>query len=179
MTYGIHDAILERLQAFLQDALIDNITGPDDAKAGVVKIGPLQGDPEPDDARISVEIYGNDPLSDETADEGEDQIVEVECGGACTWSRKFTLRVRLLFDRTRETLDECREITSTVKERIEIALLKENFVGIASGNEYVSRGPLAGNMRIKTHQGGGPPDSFDFRITITFDVLTTRTGVFS
>jgi len=175
---GIHDAVMNRTQAMLQKALITDIGEDDPALAGVVKVGPLQGEPEPDDARISICIYENDPDDLEGA-EWQDRVTEVECGGVVTFERRFTIKGRMLLVDTGEELTVARSIASTVKERIEIALLKEQYVGIASGNEYVARGPLADAIVSNLRQGGGPPDAFDISFKIRFDILTTRTGVFS
>ena len=45
----------------LQTALIDDIDPADNVRAGVVMAGPLQGNPIPDIARISVTVSENDP----------------------------------------------------------------------------------------------------------------------
>lgn len=169
---------MNRTQAMLQAALIDNIDLADAAIAGVVKVGPLQGEPEPDTARISVCIYENDP-DDFEGSEWQDRVMEVECGGVVTFERRFTIKGRMLLADTREELAAARSIASTVKERIEIALLKEQYVGVAAGNEYVARGPLADAIASNLRQGGGPPDAFDISFKIRFDILTTRTGVFN
>jgi len=175
---GIHDAVMIRTQAMLQAALIDDIDEDDPARAGVVRIGPLQGEPEPDTARISVCIYENDP-EDMEGGEWLDRISEVECGGAATFQRRFTIISRGLFVNTKENLTNARAYMSTLKERIEIAILKEQYIGIVAGNEYVARGPLAMGITSVLRQGGGPPDSYDIFLKIRFEILTTRTGVFT
>ncbi|HEY45702.1 MAG TPA: hypothetical protein G4O14_02825 [Anaerolineae bacterium] len=175
---GIHDAVLLHTQAVLQAALIDDIDPGDAAIAGVIKIGPLQGEPEPDEARISICIYANDP-DDVDGSEWQDRVVEVECGGVVTFERRFTIKGRMLLETTRENLAQARQIGSTVKERIEIAILKEMYTGVVSGNEYVARGPCAEAITSTLRQGGGPPDAFDLSFKVRFDVLTTRTGVFT
>lgn len=175
---GIHDAVLLATQVMLQKALITDIAEEDPARAGVVKIGPLQGEPEPDDARISVCIYENDP-DDISGSEWQDNVLHVECGGVVTFERRFTIKGRMLLVNTREALAASRAIASTLKERIEIALLREQYVGVTSGNEYVARGPLADAVVSSLRQGGGPPDAFDISFKIRFDILTTRTGVFT
>lgn len=182
MTTGIHLAIMNHIKATLQKALIDDWEPEEDedvdpAQAGVVKLGPLQGDPEPDDARISVTIYENDPDNFDTNEEWGDSVYDIECGGAITFSRKFTVKVRCLYETTQEGLDSALEIASTVKERLEVALLTDKFTNVVSGNERVSRGILAQLLQINMRQSGGPPDAYDFHIRARFDVLTTRTGV--
>ena len=177
MTEGIVNEILEYTQVQLENALINNIADDDPAQAGVVKIGPLQGDPDPDQARISVVINHNDP---ENIDGPWRDFIEiVEIGGVVTWVRRFTINIRCLLETTKETLDEARPIAAIVRDRTELTLLKELFTGIATDDEYVSRGPMATSLKSDMIQGGGPPDSYDFHIKVYFDVYTTRTGVFT
>ncbi len=177
MTEGIVDQILEHVQSVLDAALITNIAENDTARAGVVKIGPLQGEPDPDVARISVEVHHNDPENIDGPWRDVIQIVEI--GGVVTWSRRFTVKIRCLLETTREDLDASREIAAVIRDRAELAILKELFVGIQTDNEYVSRGPMATSLKSDMLQGGGPPDAYDFHIKIYFDVYTTRTGVYT
>ena len=177
MTEGIVNEILEYTQAQLEAALITNISASDKSRAGVVKIGALQGEPDPDVARISIEVHHNDP---ENIDGPWRDFIEiVEIGGVVTWVRRFTVKIRCLLESTKETLDEARPIAAIVRDRAELALLKELFTGVATDDEYVSRGPMATSLKSDMLQGGGPPDSYDFHIKIYFDVYTTRTGVFT
>lgn len=176
MSSGIHNAVMSALLALLTDALITNVDPADDAIAGAVVLGPLQGEPmDPDEARISVEIHENDPDKTDQL-EWADQVYEVEIGGTVTWIRRFSIRARGLFETSRETLDEARAIMSTLADRIEVTLLT-SLVTASDGNEYVSRGPQAEDLEISVLQGGGPPDSYDFLVKIRFSVLTTRTAV--
>jgi len=177
MTYGIHDAIMQRLVTRLTQDLITGIDESDPARVGAIKLGPLQGEPEPDTARISLTIHENDPNASDS-ESWDDQVYDIECGGAITYERRFTIKVRALMELTKENLDEARKIASTLVERIEGSLLKEMFTGVSSGNEYVARGVFAESLTSKIHQGGGPPDAYDFTIRTRFDVLTTRTGVY-
>jgi hypothetical protein len=169
---GIHEAILDSVQARLQSSLIDDLPAGDTAAAGVVKIGPLQGDPDPDTARISVELYDNDP-----DDQGvwDDTIYEIECGGGVTWKRRFTVKARCLLETTQEDLEGSRAVASTVRSRIEHALLSLSLSGVASENEYVSRGVFSWSMRSEMTQSGGPPASYDYLIKVRFEVLTSET----
>ena len=151
MTEGIVNEILEFTQAQLEAALITNIATTDPARAGVVKIGALQGDPDPDVARISVVIHHNDP---ENIDGPWRDFIEiVEIGGVVTWARRFTVTIRCLLETTKETLDEARPIAAIVRDRTELALLKELFTGIQTDDEYVSRGPMASSLKSDMLQG--------------------------
>ena len=177
--YGIHDLILEKIQTSLTTVLITNVTDTN-TKAGVVKIGPLQGDPAPDTARISVTIHENDPdaiikgaVSGMT-DNWSDQVEEMEVGGATTYRRAFSLKVRCLLANTKEDLDQARQYASQVRQRIEEALPKISFSGITSGTEFVSRGIYSDDIKSEMLQSGGPPDTYDYHIKFRFSVLTTR-----
>ena len=178
---GIHDLILEKVQTELITALITNVS--DETKAGVVKIGDLQGDPAPDTARISVTLHENDPEAivgggvTGMKDSWNDEVVEMEVGGAVTQKRAFTVKARCLFANTREEQDLARQYASSVRQRIEETLTKISFNGVTSGTEYIARGIFAYDMKSEMLQGGGPPDTYDYHIKIRFSVLTTRTGV--
>jgi hypothetical protein len=181
----IHDAILEKLQAELERALITEVPEGDDTRAGVVKIGPLQGEPDPDVARISVELYANDPGQElpgsgvgSTTEAWDDTPDEIEIGGGITWRRRFTAYARCLLDTTQEDSDNARRIASTVRSRIERTLLGLRFGGLSDGAETVVRGVLSENLRATSIQSGGP-GAYDHHIKIRFEVLTfERVGVF-
>lgn len=179
---GIHDAVMNYVRDALEAALITSIT--DDTRAGVIKLGPLQGEPDPDIARISVEVYENDPdrfidgalsaMREEWSDMPE--MIEIGNGhGLITWRRRFTAKIRCLFDISKENLDEARKTASTVRNRVEKTLSELGFAGVVSDDgEYVSRGIASASLRGETFQSGGPPDSYDFFIKFRFEVLTTK-----
>jgi len=179
---GIHDAVVEYVQVALQEALITAIPTSDNTRVGVVKIGHLQGDPSPDEARISVTIHENDPdqfvkgALTGLSSAWHDEIQEVEMGGTVTTDRKFSVKVRCLFEGTREDLASARGITSTVRDRIEMALLRLSFNGVQTDKEFVSRGVISTDYATEELQAGGPPDAFDYHFKIRFSIWTTRNG---
>lgn len=174
----IHDVIKDRIQSILQAKLIDEIDPADNAIPNLIMQGPLQGQMDPDAARIYVNIFENDP--DGVIGDGLnastksyfDAIEEVELGGAVTWRRYFTIRARCLLVNSAESLAVAKQIASKVRSRIEKAMLKGSFGDLSSDGEYVSRGPLNGEIDGETFQSGGP-DSYDFHITIHIQLLTT------
>lgn len=178
---GIHDAILSYLKTQLTLDLITNVTGV--TKAGIVKIGDLQGEPAPDDARISVTLYMNDPDSfisgslTSVKDSWEDEVYDFEIGGAITWKRRFTLKVRFLYANSREELDEARRITTLVRDCATERLLSYNFNGVVVGTEYAANTIANKSIHSESLQSGGPPDAYDYFVKIRFEVLTTKTGV--
>ncbi len=103
MTEGIVNVIVEYVQAQLEAALITNIADNDTSRPTVIKIGPLQGEPDPDTARISVEVHHNDP--EDLDGKWRDVIEIVEIGGVVTWARRFTVKLRGLLEASREGLD--------------------------------------------------------------------------
>lgn len=175
---GIHNEILKRLQAELQKAFIDDILVGDPTRAGVILLGPLQGDPDPDVARISITLHENDPeamLGKELGGNNgswNDEIEEVEVGSCVTWKRRFTVKARCLLEQTQENLSDAREIASTIRSRIEAALLKIKFTGIATADEYVSRNAYSEHIQGEMVQSGGP-GAYDFHVKIRFEVLST------
>jgi hypothetical protein len=175
--------LMEHIRDGLQKTLIDNVPAGDPTRAGAVKIGPFQGDPTPEEGRITINIDENDPdrivkggvtgMSDDWSDE----VDEIECGGAATMTRRFTIKVRCLFTQTREDETEARRIAYTVRGRIETYLKKLAFISVRTDNEYVARGPLSSELSAEMTQAGGPPDAFDFIIKFHFSVLTTQIGL--
>jgi hypothetical protein len=171
-TIDIHEAVMDHLQEILEDALINNIGEDDEARAGIVIQGKLQGEPvDPDDARITVEIFENDPS-------GQflwfDRVVMVETNGVVTMGRRFLIRIWALLEETQENLAAARKIASTLKARLEKAILSELWTGVQSTEgEYIARGALARSMRTYVKQGGGP-ESYDFRIYSAFEIWTTK-----
>lgn len=177
----IHAALINFLREQLEKSFVTDIPPGDKTRGGVVKLGPLQGDPDPDVARISLEVYYNDP--DQTLrgsgmggapEAWDDQVEEVEVGGCITWKRRFTVKTRCLLEQSREALGDAHLIASTVRSRLEKALLFMDFSGIGTDDEYVARGITSESLRGEMIQAGGPPDSYDFHIKVRFDVLTTE-----
>lgn len=176
----IHEDILDYIEAELKKALIDNVPEDDPARAGIVTQGDLQGDPDPDAARISVTLHENDPdtilnVSGTTGFTGswEDEVAETEIGGAVTWNRRFTVKARYLFINTKEDKAGAQRIARTVRERIERALLNMTFIGVGTPEEYVSRCVASETLKGEMLQAGGPPDAFDYFIKVRFDIQTT------
>ena len=180
---SIHNLILDKVEASLLEALYTNIPTDDTARVGVVIQGPLQGNPDPDQARISITLYENDPdafygAAGSTSMSGAwiDEVSEIECGGSLTWNRRFTVKGRCLFVNTAENLATGRQIASEVRSRIERALLTIDFADVYDDSEYVSRAVFSGSLKGEIVQAGGPPDAYDYHIKIRFDLQTT-TGV--
>jgi hypothetical protein len=161
------DAIKTALQAHLENKLIAEIAEDDVARASVVKIGPLQGEPELEDAPLSVEIYQNDP---EKPDEWFDEIIEWEMPRTAVWSRKFVILYRVLLTETGESLAQGLAIASTLKSRIEYALNTMAWGDVVASDESIETCPLD-DMVSKLDQGGGP-NEYDYSGKIRFTVIT-------
>jgi hypothetical protein len=152
----------------LTEVMITNVDESDPTRAGAVKVGPLQGEPDVDVARISVEIYHNDP---ENPEEWVDEIVEWEMPRNPIWARRFTILWRALLVDTREELAEALDIASTLKARIEGTLFDMSWVVTADDESVV--GPMLDDMTSEMIQGGGPGEH-DWSGKVMFDVLTMR-----
>jgi hypothetical protein len=180
---GIHDEILNTLRDQIEEDLIAQIADDDPARAGVVKLGDLQGDPDPDTARIAITLHENDPDTFRSGSftgmigHWSDEVEEVEIGGAITWKRRFSVKARCLLVNTKEDLATARDIASTVRTRLEASILRTDFGGILVDNEYVSLPVISENILGEMIQGGGPPDSYDYQIKMRFQVLTTKREV--
>jgi hypothetical protein len=184
--YEIEDSIHNAIMHHVKDAIVDQIQDalPDGhpIKPGVVKIGPLLGDPmDPDEARITVMIFENDPDEKDSfqwCDEpASDDYGGLEIGGGITWMRRFTIKVDMYLERTREDVDAARRIAGSLKNRLEEVVMGLSFNNVSIEDEYVSRGAFASTIKSTVRQGGGPPDSYQFHIKLRFEVLTTKTGV--
>jgi hypothetical protein len=183
---NIHDVIINFLVEELTHALITHVDAGDISRAGVVISGPLQGDPDPDQARISVSIYENDPdgflgAAGTSANTGgwNDEVSETECGASVIWNRRFVVKARCLLVNSAEDHATTRTIASTVRSRIENCLLNLDWNDIhdSDTNEYVSRGVIATSMQGEMMQAGGPPDAYDYHIKVRFEIQTTTIGV--
>lgn len=174
----INEIIVDKVIAALQKGLIDDIPADDPTRAGIVMRGPLQGDPDPDQARISVTVHENDPDSfysgavTSMSGAWEDKIAEVYVGGGCTWDRRFSVKARCLTVNTGEGLIQARRIASALRQRIEQILLNIDWTDTGEGSEWVSRPVEYETMRSEALQGGGPPDSYDYLVKVRFDVQT-------
>lgn len=180
----IHKAIMDYTKTRLERDLVSsagNSDPDDDAIPGAIVFGPLQGNPDPDVARISIELYENDPDQEikgsgisQTAEVWKDEVEETECGGTIIWKRRFTMKVRVLLETSREDLENARRIASTVRSRVERSVMSMRFAGVESEGEAVVLGPLSEHLHSETLQTGGPPDAYDFFIKVRFEVLTTQ-----
>jgi len=178
---SVMNLVLEHTRDELIRMLYTDIAEDDKARTNVVKIGFLQGDPDPDEARISVTVFPNDP-DQEIRGSGigtnlapwDDTIYEEEVGGVLTWSRKYTIKARCLFTDGQEAENEAlaRTLAATAKHRIEKAVLKIDYGEISSDSEYVCRSASSTSLRSAFVQSGGP-GAFDFYIKVRFDILTT------
>lgn len=173
----IHSKIMDKVQAYLEANMVDAIDPEDPDYTSLVKLGPLQGDPDPDEARIFVTIHENDPdtfiTGVVTGMDGKwvDEIEFREIGGSTTWKRRFTAKIRLLLETTREDETVARQLASTLRTRIEHLLEQISFSGISEDGEYVSE-PIR-EIYGEMIQAGGPPDSYDFQIKVRFGLKTT------
>lgn len=187
---GIHSEVLTYVENALQTALVDDISWlhPDDApktgdtKAGDVRIGPNQGEPDIEEARIVVTVHENDPQGFHSgaltsiSSSWADEVYETEIGGAVTMKRRFTVRARCLLEQTAEDANQARTVASTLRSRIEHTLLGLGFTGVQTDNERVSMPVRPDGLTGEMYQGGGP-DAYDFHIKVRFEILTTITGV--
>lgn len=176
---GIHDQIMLAYKDKLTADLITAIAEDDITRAGVVKIGELNGEPDPDQARISVLIFPNDPEQEisgsgvgNSPEAWDDRVLETEIGGGITYSRKFTVKCRCLFENTGEDLDTSKAIASQVMQRILKSVLTTDLRTVVSDGETVVRGAFGDHIRSSLLMSGGPPDSYDYHIKLRFEVWT-------
>lgn len=180
MIDGIQWEILERVRAHLQTKLIDEVDPEDPARPGYIGIGQMQGEPmDPDEARISITLHENDLDDFEEQDprgiewySHDETDWDQEIGGdAWTMIRRFSVKIRSLFDSTQESRDDARRYTSSVLTKIQQQLRKVDYAGISVDGEYVSL-PY---YRIESEMGQfGGPDAYDFYSKVRFSLKTTQ-----
>jgi len=170
----IHYEILHRVAEQLQKDLIDTIIEDDDALTGVVVEGPLLDLPDYEEARISIELYENDPFTYDSWDWVDEPVEDMmEIGYGMTWRRRFTLSARMLLINTMEERSEARLIASVVKSRIEKSLMATDFSDLSLDGEQVTGRIFNKNLRSKLLQSGGP-ESWDFEFQVRFEINTTK-----
>ena len=146
----------------------------------MVKLGDLQGDPDPDVARISITLHENDPdgfisgMPTGLSENWSDQVDEVEIGGVTTWKRRFTIKARCLLDASPRGAEQ--------RPGYRLDCAHEDRA--RSAEDQLLRDPRGWGVRLPPypdgrHQGrdaavGGPPDSYDYFIKVRFEVLTTN-----
>jgi hypothetical protein len=169
----IHYAILHRVATQLNTDLITGIS--DDAKVGVVVEGPLYDSPtDYEEARISIELYENDPFKFEDWDWVDEPVEDMlEIGNGMTWRRRFLLFGRILLVNTMENRANARLIASAIKSRVEKSLMSTDFGDLLIDGEMVTGRIFNKNIRSKIIQSGGP-DSWDFEFQVRFEVNTTK-----
>lgn len=180
---SIHQEILAKVLETLQFDLVDNIHPDDTYRPGEIAFSYLQGDPDPEEARISITLHENDPDSfrnmgttSSMTSPWNDVILDVEMGSGIpviTYRRRFSVLARCLLEGTGETLTQARTTASRVRQRIENSLIAADFSDVSSEGESVQRGAfeIAGEQL----QSGGP-EAYDYIIKVRFEVWTT-TGV--
>jgi hypothetical protein len=179
----IHGAIITQVIDQLTLKMITEKADADPTKARAILRGSSQGNPDPDYGRIVINIYTNDPDqyygkdgTGTVAGDWADVPEEIECGGAITMRRRFSLKARCLLVNTQEEVDDAQDIGDQIRGEIERALLELSFNNVWNDKktEYVSRGVFSDTLRGEMIQAGGPPDSYDIHIKIRFEVLTTQ-----
>jgi len=184
---GIHSLIMETIEAYLEAHINDGLTVDDPEYVSLAKLGPLQGDPDPDEARVFVTIFENDPdkfISGAVTSFSSswiDEIVDTEVGLSdeqvvTTWVRRFVLKARLLLEQTGENEVEARRLASCIRTKIEHLLPKISFSSIKEDDEFVSKRITNDDIQGEMIGAGGPPDSYDFMIKIRFSLWTTTGG---
>jgi hypothetical protein len=173
----IHAAIMQKVMDELKPVLIDSIDPEDDTRVGYLGLGLMQGYPiEREDARISVTIHENDPDDFEKHDPHgmffiwKDEMDYPQEFNTVTWIRRFTVRVRCYFGRSKEGLVRARQIASVVRTRVEHTLTGVSFASIEVDGETVCL-PVF-EMRGETGQFGYAPDEYDFYEKVRFAVKT-------
>ena len=178
MDEGITYTILKRTETHLQKVLMDDVAVDDPARPGWVGIGELQGEPlDPDEARISVTLHENDPDDFEERDprgiewysHDETDFMQ-EIGPTWTMIRRFTIKVRSLFDTSQESREDARRYNSMVIDKIVHEIMNVDLANIDFNGEYVSM-PY---YRIEKEIGQfGGPDAYDFYSKVRWSLKTT------
>jgi len=181
ISYLIGEALIEALT----DVLIDDATIPADEKAGLVRGGNLQDDPE--EHRISVLAH---PEGDSTVSNWCDvavaypeqtpypryqnvQAYEIGGGfGSTTWFRRGAVEFKLYFTRTGEDRETARQIAFATLGRVERGIGRSDFDLTDDFGERLVLSPKA--MRSRMEEKGGPDDSFIWTGWVLYQATSER-----
>ena len=179
LTDGITYEILKRAETHLIQVLMTDIDLSDPARPGYVGIGETQGEPgDPDELRIQITLHENDPDDFEERDprgiewySHDETDFSQEVGPVWTMIRRFTIKIRSLFDSTQEDRETARKYNSRVVDRIVTEIRRVDLSNINVDGEYVSL-PF---YRIEKEIGQfGGPDSYDFYSKVRWSLKTTQ-----
>lgn len=163
--------ILNHIKDHIQLVMIDQETDPV-YRLGVVKRGPLNGEPEPDVARLYATLFSNDP---DEPKEWRDEVIEQEIPCSQIWRRCYTCLWGALLEPTQESLEAASDIASYIKAKLEWSISTTKLSGLTmSDGEQVIRGCTDLGETSWMEQLGGPPDSYQFQGKIRFNILTRK-----
>ena len=183
MAEQIVNMILGRIARDLTMALITNVNSSDPTRVSEVKIGRFQEDPSAKPLRVFVQ-HGNleDPkFGDGIADPDDDDnrnafvVPPREIGGGEMWWRRGTVVLEMFFLMTTSSPSE-----ATARTRANVVLgravkaMKSIYVADLQDTDFDENAIKLFCTHQNLIQGGGPPNSYLFRGTLVWEVLTER-----
>lgn len=159
--------MLIHVRDHLTEQLITNIDASDDARVDVVKLGHLQGEPDPDDAPISVEVHHGDP---EYPDDWVDEVVDYEMPSSRIYKRRFCLIIRCLLVDSGLDLEDAAGVMSTVLSRCEAGIVSVDWSTLVLTGNHTIVGCVE-DVISRSIQGGGP-DEHDWLGKVWWSILT-------
>jgi len=185
MTDQISYLIAEALVNALSALLIADATVPATERAGLVRAGNLQDDPE--SHRISVLVHPEgDPdvanwcdaavaYPEQTPYPRYLNVPAFEIGGdygRTAWFRRGAVEFRLFFTLTGESRNEARQIAFSVLGRVERGISRSDFNITDDFGERLVLSPKS--MRSRMEEKGGPDDSFIWEGWVLYQSLSER-----
>ena len=178
-------SLVTKLTADLMTAISGEATEPLSEKAGLVREGSLQDNPEKYRISILVQPFGDpeDPNWRDIAVVYQEQQPErrqmwfpyAEIGGSygsTSWYRRGVVVWQLFATKTKEDRDEARSIAGSVQGRVERGISQAEYALTDDFGETVIF-PMK-PMWSRTEEGGGPPKSFIWHGRVSYQCVTER-----
>jgi len=169
---GIDDLILQALVSHISAKTQTGITG--NSKAGLVRQGPLQDDPETIENGISILVYVNDPNDPSGWRHIRDRIQEIGTGQNQYWVRRYSVQALCQFTRTGYTDTQAQAIASEVMGRLQKALvgIRDALQGITDDFGETVYAPCNGVAWVRVTKAGGPPNEYVWETFYGLEVKT-------
>lgn len=178
--------LVTKLTADLITAISGEATDPNSEKAGLVREGSLQDNPEK--YRISILVH---PFGDPDDENWKDIAVAYqeqqperrqmwfpygEIGGpygGTAWYRRGSVEWQLFATKSKESRDEARAVAASVQGRVERGISQANYSDLTDDFGETVAFPMK-PMWARTEEGGGPPKNFIWRGRVGYQTVSER-----
>lgn len=163
------DLCIEEIIAHLESTCATGTTPADTAYAGLIRMWPLQEDPE--DHRISILVAECDPTDEEDSWAHEVDYDRLEIGRSrIPWRRRFSIHLEMYFTRTGESQSDAYKVARAMMGKVEeaFALWHPQSTGDNGESCVFCPGVVSSHMR----PGGGIENENVFFGKLLLEYLT-------